>query len=229
MSRPDYTAIMLLVDRSGSMAAIKSSAESGINEFIGSMCDAEDKRTIRIAQFDWDYTAGWDHNAPNGRGGAMRYETWCQSIDPSQVPPFVLTPKGATPLLDAMGTAITEFAAELAAMPEDEQPGVVIFAIMTDGIENASREYTQPQIREMVTRQETEFGWQVVYLGANQDAFTVGEQLGIRRDRTMTYSATGHGTRSATQSMASYVASAACGQTAAFTDEQRADAVKEGE
>jgi len=221
VSRTDYTAIMLLVDRSGSMATIKTAAESGINEFITSMCDAEDKRTIRIAQFDWDYTGG------DSRGGRMRYDTLCESVDPSQVPPFVLDPKGATPLLDAMGTAITEFASELAAMPKDEQPGVVVFAVMTDGIENASREYTAAQIREMVTKRETESGWQILYLGANQDAFATGSELGIRRDRTMAYSATDHGTRSATQSLNCYVASAACGQSVPFTEEQRADAIRE--
>ena len=227
MPREDYTAIMLLVDRSGSMHAIKTSAESGINEFIASMAQAEGKRTIRIAQFDWDYTAGWDHTAPNGRGGAMRYETFCRSTDAAQIPPFVLNPKGATPLFDALGTAIIEFGAELAAMPEDQRPGVVIFAVMTDGIENASREYTAAQIREMVKRQETEFGWQILYLGANQDAFTTGENLGIARDRTLTYSATDHGTRSAMHSTTIYVASAASGQSAAFTDEQRNDAVQD--
>jgi uncharacterized protein YegL len=210
----NYTAVMLLVDRSGSMQSIRASAEDGINEFINSLKHAEGKRTIRIAQFDYDYTEG------------MRYTTVCPSTAPAAVRRFGLSPRGGTPLLDAMGKSIIEFGEELAALPEDQRPGVVIFAVMTDGYENSSREFTWAQIKEMVQRQESDYGWQVVYLGANQDAFEVGEKLGVPAHNTMTYGATDHGTRSATQSLTSYVFAAAAGQSVGFTDEQRKDAVK---
>lgn len=212
MTNPDYTAIMLLVDRSGSMAAIRDAAESGVNEFITSQANAVGKRTIRIAQFDYDYSQG------------LRYDTVCPSTDPAAIEPFTLAPRGGTPLLDAMGRAIVEFGDELAALPESQRPGVVVLAVMTDGLENSSREYQWPQVKAMVQRQQETYGWQVVYLGANQDAFTVGEQLGVPRANTMTYAATPQGTQSALHSLDSYVVAAASGQTAGFTDEQRADA-----
>jgi hypothetical protein len=126
-----------------------------------------------------------------------------------------------------MGRSIVDFGAELAALPEADRPGVVIFAVMTDGEENSSREYTLPAVKEMVEKQQRDYGWQVLYLGANQDAITVGESLGVRRGQTLTYYPTEYGTRSATDSMTSYVASAACGQQVAFTDAQRKDATKD--
>lgn len=209
MTDPNYTAIMLLVDRSGSMAAIRTSAEAGINEFITSQANATaGRRTIRIAQFDHEY------------------ETVRDSRPPAHLEPFQLHPRGNTALLDAMGRAIVEFGAELDALPEDIRPGTVILAVMTDGHENSSLEYTWPQIKSMVERQERDFAWQVLYLGANQDAIAVGERLGVRADRAMTYASTGRGTRSMTHSVRSYVDAAASGASAAFTDQQRDDATR---
>lgn len=208
MTNSDYTAIMLVVDRSGSMHGIVQAAQDAINEFINSQRAAEGRRTIRIAQFD------------------DTCESVCVSTDAADVPPFVLQPRGMTALLDAMGQSITDFGAELAAMPEDERPGTVVFAVMTDGYENASVEYSWDWIKENVERQQKKFGWHVLYLGANQDAFSVGVKIGVPKGQTMTYAATDHGTRSAVNTMTSYVASAASGQSASFTDEQRKDAIQ---
>jgi hypothetical protein len=206
VTNPDYTAVMLVVDRSGSMHKINQAAQDAINEFIDSQRAAEGRRTIRIAQFD------------------DIYESVCVSTDAADVAPFELKPRGMTALLDAMGYALTEFGKELAAMPEDERPGTVVFAVMTDGFENASAEFDWDWIKEHVQRQQNEFGWKVLYLGANQDAFVVGEQLGVPRGQTMTYAATDHGTRSMVNTMTSYVAAAAAGEAVDFTDAQREDA-----
>jgi hypothetical protein len=214
MSDSNYTAVMLLVDRSGSMEKIKKAAEDGINEFVNSQRQTPGRRTIRIAQFDDPHRDFDDF-----------YQTVCPSTDPKDIALFVLEPRGMTALLDAMGRAIADFGAEIYEMPEDKRPGTVIFAVMTDGIENASTEFTWPLIKGRVERAQTEDGWKIVYLGANQDAFTVGEKLGVPRGQTMTYAATDHGTRSATDSLGAYVASAATGQSAGFTDKQRKDAV----
>jgi hypothetical protein len=206
VTNPDYTAVMLVVDRSGSMHKIRVSAEDAINEFITSQQTAAGRRTIRITQFD-DIV-----------------EAVCVSTDAAKVPRFELSPRGMTALLDAIGFSLTEFGKELAAMPENERPGTVIFAVMTDGLENASVEHDWPSVKEQLQRQQNEFGWRVLYLGANQDAFVVGEQLGVPRGQTMTYAATDHGTRSMVNTMTSYVAAAAAGEAIDFTDAQREDA-----
>jgi len=206
MTNPDFAAVMLLIDRSGSMASIQRAAEGGVNDFIKGQAAQPGRRTIRIAKFD------------------DAYELVQPSTSAATSPSFKLEPRGMTALLDAMGRSINEFGQELAALPEDERPGVVILAVMTDGHENASVEYDWPMVRAMVEHQEKAYGWQVLYLGANQDAVETGVKLGVQRSRSMTYAATDHGTRSVTDSLSGYVASAASGLSASFTDEDREDA-----
>jgi hypothetical protein len=93
-----------------------------------------------------------------------------------------------TALHDAMGRLITDAGNQLAALPESRRPGTVIVAIMTDGLENASKEWTAPAVKALVEQQTTQWGWQFLYLGADQDAIEVGASVGIGRDRSVTYS-----------------------------------------
>ena len=212
MTNPHYTALMLVIDRSGSMNKIRVSAQDAINEFINGQAKAPGKRTIRIIQFDY-----WDNRL-------CVEDPVRVSTDASGTAPFVLDPRGGTPLLDAMGYAITEFGKELAALPEHQRPGTVILAVMTDGHENSSREYTWPAVKELVERHQREFGWEVLYLGANQDAIEVAAKMGVPTRSTITYAASDAGTRSVVGSMSQYVNTTAASGRAAFTDEQRQDA-----
>lgn len=208
MTDPSYTSIMLLVDRSGSMNHLRHSAEGAINEFINGQKEQPGPRTIRIAQFDGEY------------------ELVHPSMLAADCPRFELVPRGSTALLDAMGRSINEFGAELAAMPADRRPGTVIYAVMTDGLENSSSEFTWHEVQKMVRHQEEAYRWQILYLGANQDAVATGAQLGVRGGRAMTYAASDHGTRAVYDSLDSYVATASAGGAAAFTDEDRKNATR---
>ena len=67
--------------------------------------------------------------------------------------------------------------------------------ITTDGMENASREYTAGTIKKMVERQKEKYGWEVIFLGANIDAISAAERVGISADRAANYHADGEGTR----------------------------------
>ncbi len=92
-----------------------------------------------------------------------------------------------TALLDAIGRLITDAGASLAALPEDERPGTVIVGIMTDGLENASKEWTHPAIKALIEQQTKTYSWEFLYLGADQDAIEVGTALGVPAARSMTY------------------------------------------
>jgi hypothetical protein len=212
MTNPHYTAVCLLIDRSGSMTVIQTAAQDAINEFVFGQASAArqhgDKRTIRIATFD------------------STLELVHTSKPAAECPKFILEPRATTALLDAMGRTIVDFGRELAAMPADERPSTVIVAIMTDGLENASREYDYPQVAAMVRHQETHYGWQFLYLGANQDAIRTGQDLGIDRDHAMTYRASSAGTHSTVESLSTYVASAAAGADPVFSDEDRQNATQ---
>jgi hypothetical protein len=118
----------------------------------------------------------------------------CPSTDPKDIQPYELAPRGATALLDAMGRSIREFAKELGTLPEAERPAHVICAVMTDGIENASTEFGWDTVKQIVARQQNDEKWRILYLGANQDAFVIGDRFGAPRGQTMTYASTTHGT-----------------------------------
>lgn len=213
MTDPNYTAIQLVLDRSGSMSSIKGATEEAINGFIKKQKDLPGRATIAIAQFD------------------DVYEIVNASIPPDQVPEYKLQPRSMTALLDAIGKSIHDFGAELAAKSESERPGTVILAIMTDGFENASKEFTREQIKDLVTRQQDVWNWTVLYLAANQDAILTGAEMGMRANTSMSYAASSVGTRSVVNSMSGVVyAAAAAGpignfESLGFTDEDREEAM----
>jgi hypothetical protein len=82
---------------------------------------------------------------------------------------------------------ITSAGDGLAALAESERPGTVIVAVMTDGYENASREWTHPAIKALVEHQTETYSWQFLYMGAEQDAIEVGASLGVAAGASVTY------------------------------------------
>lgn len=215
MTDPTYTAICALVDRSGSMATIQGAAEESINEFIREQRERPGRTTLRIAQFD--APLDWEDGV---RGGPGWYLLHCPSVDPALVPRFVLAPRGRTALYDAMAKTIDEFGAELAELPEAQRPGCVIVAVLTDGKENASIAVAD-DVAQRVRRQQDDYGWTFLYLGANQDAILEAQKMGIPQHSSITYAATDGGTQAVTKSMGAVVAAAAAGEQAAFTDADR--------
>ncbi|MCR9120390.1 MAG: VWA domain-containing protein, partial [bacterium] len=105
--RKDLTDITLVVDRSGSMNAVRSDAEGGINAYIEDQAKAEGEALLTIVEFDTEYD----------------FVTCGELIQ--NVKPYQLVPRGGTALLDAVGRAVVETGARLAAMPEAERPGLV--------------------------------------------------------------------------------------------------------
>lgn len=217
MTDKDLTHLYVLLDRSGSMQSIKSDTEGGFAALIEQQRSAPGRCLVTLAQFD------------------NVYEVVYAGKDLADVPALDLQPRGSTALLDAMGTLITTAGGELAATAEDRRPGTVIVVIMTDGLENASREYTSAAVKALVEQQTDQYSWLFTYLGANQDAIAVGRGLGVHAERSLTYG--GAGTRSAMAaagaSMASYrsavsggVSPAMAAPAAAYSDGQRAAAVQ---
>ena len=169
MTRSDLTHLYFLLDRSGSMQSIKSDIEGGFQAFVEEQQRATGECRATLAQFD------------------DVYELVYADRPIADVPPLDLQPRNMTALHDAMGRLITEAGQKLAAMKEEERPGTVIVAIMTDGLENASKEWTGPSIKALVTQQTNVFGWTFMYMGADQDAVEVGGSLGIDKDLSVTY------------------------------------------
>jgi uncharacterized protein YegL len=159
--RSDLTDITLVIDRSGSMQAIRNDAQGGVNAFIAGQSKMPGEVLVTLVQFDTEY------------------EFIHKGVPIGDVPPYELHPRGGTALLDAVGRAINETGKRLAELQAEDRPGLVIFVVMTDGEENSSREFTRAQVKEMIERQQTAFNWHFTFLGANQDAFAEAGGIGI--------------------------------------------------
>jgi hypothetical protein len=114
-----------------------------------------------------------------------KYEILHNGIDAKKA---VLTEKeyytrGSTALLDAVGKTINDVGKRLGETPEAKRPGKVIFVITTDGLENASVEFSYDDVKRMITRQSEKYGWEFIFMGANIDAAQEGNKIGILKDR----------------------------------------------
>jgi len=180
-----YTHISIVIDRSGSMDHIKADAEGGLNSFVSSQKNLEGSATFTLVEFDDNYNVVYNF------------------ADINTVGTYVLWPRGCTALLDSIGKQINELGTKLDSLSEEEKPEKVIFIIITDGFENASKEFNRARIKEMITHQEATYNWEFVFMAANQDAVTAGASLGVSYDKSMTFAATGDGTQTAFGSLSS--------------------------
>jgi Mg-chelatase subunit ChlD len=170
MTDPGSRHIVLVIDRSGSMEPVRADTEGGVKTFLGEQRKVPGHTTISLFQFDTE------HDEVTSFADVREDLAWR------------LVPRGGTALLDAVGFAVTKTGERLAALDEAARPGEVIVLIATDGEENSSKEYTLPQVKEMITRQQDDYGWTFVFIGANQDAFAAGGAMGVPAASTADYS-----------------------------------------
>lgn len=204
----------LLLDRSASMGSCWIGAMAGLNGYAEELKSSA-KGTITVDVFD-QYNTGMDlHRLRDG----VKIKNFVELSDEE------VSPRGATPLHDAVATLIKR------VMQSHEANERVAITIMTDGQENASVEYTSADVTRLVNECKAR-GWLVNYLGANQDAISVGAAMGIDVGNAMTYDVrniSSVGGASAARSTMSYAgaATATAGlEKSAFTDEERERAVK---
>jgi hypothetical protein len=205
MTDSNFTVIQLVVDRSGSMGAIRSDAEGAINYYIEQQKKEPGRCSLRLTQFDDEIEVYYELRDIN-----------------SVVDPYLLLPRGSTALNDAIGKSAAELGIKLASMPENQRPGHVIFVIVTDGKENSSVEYREADmVKDLIEKQQTEFGWEFIFLAANQDAVLTGSRLGVRRESSLSFSGTGDSYAAVMDSAAYYSSSVRSGVAASFTEEDR--------
>jgi uncharacterized protein YegL len=169
MTDPKKTLIAVLLDRSGSMAAAKADTEGGFDQFIAKQREQPGAATVTLAQFD------------------HKYELVYSDTPIADVPPLDLEPRGRTALYDGIGKLTTDIGEALKATPEDQRPGTVIVVILTDGHENASREWDRYAIKDLIQQQQDRWQWTYIFLGATLDAVDTGDAMGIPRGHSMSY------------------------------------------
>ncbi len=173
--------VYFVLDRSGSMNEIRSDVIGGFNSFVEEQRTQPGRCLMTLIQFD----------------GGDPHEVLESARPIEQVPPLTssrFVPRGNTPLFDAMGHAIADATIRTEKLGAAGEPyEEIVFVTFTDGMENASREYSRAKIFELI-RKRQETGWSFVYLGANQDAYAESEQLGYARGSVQNFAADARGT-----------------------------------
>ena len=171
---------VIILDESGSMSSIYKETLTGINEVLNGIKISQEKHHdqchfVTIVTFEG-----------NGMEGV---KTRRDRVPIDAVKPFTeddYRPGGCTPLYDAMGKTLHEVEGQI-----DERDKVFV-TVITDGMENASTEYSGKIIKNLVARLR-EKGWVLAYIGANQDSIEVARDLNI--GNALNYSATGKGVK----------------------------------
>ena len=203
MTDDNYTALLLIVDRSGSMTTIRDDMVGGLQTLLDQQAAEPGMLTVDVLTFD------------------DVIEVTHTMADPKSVV-IELDPRGSTALFDAIGFGVQGFGKLLSDLPEHARPGTVQVVVVTDGHENASREYTADAVRKLVTQQKEQYGWDFVFLGANQDAVLTGTRLGFRRDSSIDFDADDRGALAVSAAASRYLSSSRSSRSAAsFSPDER--------
>ena len=183
------THIVCIVDRSGSMQPIAEDAIGGSNAFLESQRTLPGDAVVTLVLFDHEYFR------------------LCRAVPIAQAPRLDhgnYYPRGTTALLDAIGRTLEDVEAAMAARNAEKEH--VIVAILTDGLENSSTDYSAEAIAQRIDALRTEHGWEFIYLGANQDAISVAGRMNIPAASSANFAATSAGVHHAYAMMNTQVA-----------------------
>ena len=188
--KPARVELVMVLDKSGSMSGLESDTIGGFNSMIEKEKKLDAKVNVTTVLFN------------------DKIDTIYNREDIRRIKP--LTDKeyevgGTTALLDAVGSTILKVARTEGISDKGTK---VVFVIITDGMENASEEFTQAKVKEMISDKQEKAGWDFIYLGANIDAAKEADNIGVSRKNAVTYRNTGRGVRGNFDAVSAYVAEA---------------------
>lgn len=150
------------------MVTIAQDMVGGLNQLFSEQAELGQKCLVDYVQFDDSYELVFENK-------------------PVEDARAVLKPRGSTALLDAIGRSVTDLGEKFARMSEAKRPGTVVVIVITDGYENASREWSASAIKQLIEQQESEWNWDFNFLGAGLDAVDVGVTYGFKAGKSMAY------------------------------------------
>ena len=177
--RKDLSELVFILDRSGSMSGLESDTIGGFNSLLKRQKEAPGTANVTTVLFDDQYEVLHDRIPLGG-------------ISPMTGKQYYV--RGCTALLDAVGKAVSKTEHVLKHTAEPERPGKVIVVITTDGLENASREYSRDKVSRLITRCR-KAGWEFLFLGSNMDAVSEAGALGIAPERAVKFRNDSRGVR----------------------------------
>jgi uncharacterized protein YegL len=168
----NLTELVFILDRSGSMGGLESDTIGGFNSMLKKQQAEPGECRITTVLFDGKYDVLHDR---------IDIKAVKQMTEKEY---FV---RGNTALLDAVGKTINKIGGVQKNTADEYRASKVLFVITTDGMENASREFSYDKIKAMIEHQKSMYGWEFIFLGANIDAPEVAHRFGIARNRAQTF------------------------------------------
>lgn len=179
--KTNSTELIYILDRSGSMAGLEEDTIGGYNAYLEKQKQQKGEARVTTVLFDHDYELLHDR-LPLEEVGPITGKDY--------------SVRGTTALLDALGRTIDDqIARRKKEAREGRNPSKVLFVIMTDGFENASRRFSAEEVRKRISTQRERYGWEFLFLGANIDAITFAADYGIPEDRAVSFRADSKGLR----------------------------------
>ena len=188
--KKNLTELVFILDRSGSMAGLEQDTIGGFNAMMEKQKREPGETLVSTVLFDQDTQVIHDR-VP------------LEELRPLTEEEYYV--RGCTALLDAVGGAIRHIGNVHKYAREEDVPEKTLFVITTDGMENASRRYDYDRVKDMIRRQQEQYGWEFLFLGANIDAAREAGRFGIRPECAADYHADSRGTRVIYESLAQAV------------------------
>ena len=177
--KKNLTELVFILDRSGSMAGLEQDTIGGFNAMIEKQKQVAGEAYISTVLFDHETQVIHDRVDLNRVARLTEQDYYV---------------RGCTALLDAVGKAIHHIGIVHKYAREEDRPEKTLFVITTDGMENASRQYSYERVRQMIRHQQEKYGWEFLFLGANIDAAREAARFGIREEHAANYHADAQGT-----------------------------------
>jgi len=186
------TALVFIVDRSGSMYSIASDIQGAIKSVLSDQQENyKGDIDVTFVRFDTQYEEVFSG-------------TPIKDISEDDLK---IEPRGSTALLDAMGQTLNTFERKFSETAKKNRPEKVLFLIITDGEENASKEYSRDRVFGMIKTLERDHDWGFTFIGANQDAIQAGHSIGVMRSKSLNYDADAVGVQNMSRSVSNFTSS----------------------
>ena len=195
VKKNNVTELVFILDRSGSMSALRDDTIGGFNTMIEQQKKTDADVLVSTVMFSDDSSVIHDR---------------VHICDIKDLTRDDYAPMGCTALLDAVGDAVKHISNIHKYARKEDVPNKTMFVITTDGMENASTHYSQRDVKRLIEKQKEKYGWEFLFIGANIDSVETAGSIGIDARRAVNYTASAKGTRSLFKGVGKAMEEACC-------------------